>query len=220
MSTETQQPAADETSGAIVARAGTYYRNARYIMFAIIVAMGVWFLYDGFVKYPEENRRYDELSAKILEMDANPEERDQAEYLRYTTERKQLKRHDDFSIRLQKILGFSLPPIAVGLLIFWLYKSRGEIRLENGILTAPGHPQVPLADIDELDKALWEKKGIAYAYYTLSDNTSGKLRLDDFVYQARPIREIVKQIEDELKSQDQLIAQAKSQQDQQATPAN
>ena len=120
----------------------------------------------------------------------------------------ELKEHPEFSIQVQKWLGFALPPIGLGLLVHWLRKSRGEIRLDKQVLSFPGHPDVPITAVDELDKELWDKKGIAYAYYTLSDNTSGKLKLDDFVYQARPIREIVKQIESELRSQDQTISQA------------
>lgn len=218
MSNQPQQTP-EETPGPIVARAGTYYRNARYIMFAIIVAMGVWFLYDGFVKYPNENRKYAELTAKIDELNRNPETRDGAEHLRYITARKEVTQHDTFSITLQKILGFSLPPLAIGLLVYWLYKSRGVIQMNNGVLSAPGHPDVPLANVDELDKGLWEKKGIAYVYYTLPNNATGKLRLDDFIYQARPIRDMVKQIETELKSQDQIIARAKALKDQQASTA-
>ena len=127
--------------------------------------------------------------------------------------------HDTFSIRLQKILGFSLPPVAIGLLSYWLRKSHGEVRLENRVLTAPGQPAIPLDSIDELDKGLWEKKGIAYVFYSLPDNVTGKLKLDDFIYQARPIREIVKQIETELKSQDQVIAKVKARISQEPAPA-
>ena len=206
MSNQTQTA---DVAGPVVARAGTYYRNARYIMFAIIVTMGVWFLYDGFVKYPAENVVYDDLSAKIQAMDRNPQTRDEADYLRLSTQRKTLSKHDTFSLGLQKVLGFALPPMALGLLGWWLYKSRGVICLENGLLTAPGHPPVPLASIDELDKGLWEKKGIATVYYTLPGKVTGKVRLDDFIYEAIPVREIVKQVEAELQSQDKIIEQVK-----------
>ena len=206
MSNQTQTA---QAAGPVVARAGTYYRNARYIMFAIIVTMGVWFLYDGFVKYPAENVVYDDLSAKILTMDRNPQSRDEAEFLRLSTQRKTLTKHATFSLTVQKTLGFSLPPIALGLLGLWLHKSRGVIRLENGLLTVPGHPPVPLASIDELDKGLWEKKGIATIYYSLPGKITGKVRLDDFIYEAGPVREIVKQVEAELQSQEKIIEQVK-----------
>ena len=176
-------------------------------MFIIIVAMGVWFVYDGFVAYPEANRKYDELVKQLNAMEKDPG-RDEAKYLSVTLQVKSSSRHDDFSILLQKILGFVLPPIAIGLLIYWMRKSRGEIRLENGVMTLPGSPAVPLSAIDELDKELWDRKGIVTVYYTLENNTTGKFGLDDFIYQAHPIRAIVKAIEDELQAQDEVLAQA------------
>lgn len=207
--TETgEQTSADEP---IVARAGRYYRNARYIMFVIILGFGVWFLHDGYVKYPAENKAYDAISAQISTLEAQ-DKRSDAEYLRLSTERKAMTHHEPFDIVLQKILGFVLPPVGVGLLIFWLRRSRGEIRLENGILTAPGHPQIPLKAVDDLDKALWERKGIALAYYRINA-VEGILRLDDFVYQAQPIRDIVKRIDTELKFRDTLAEKAASRTD-------
>lgn len=195
---------AEATYAPIVARAGTYYRNARYVMFVIIVAFGCWFLYDGFVKYPAQNRKHDDLTRKVEEMERKPD-RDEAEYLRLTLQRKEMQRHDEFSIGLQKILGFLLPPIGLAFLVFWLHRSRGEIRLGNDVLTAPGSPAIPLAAIDEMDKTLWERKGISVVYYTL-EGQSGTLTLDDFVYQAIPIRAIVKRIEDDLRAKDELAA--------------
>lgn len=191
----------------IVARAGRYYRNARYLMFVIIVSMGAWFMYDGFVAYPESNRRYDSLVKDLDRLEKDPK-RDEATYLSVTLQVKSMSRHDEFSILLQKILGFTLPPAGIGLLVYWLRKSRGEIRLENGVLSIPGSPSVSLSSIDELDKDLWDRKGIVTAYYTLDDNTTGKFSLDDFIYQAHPIRAIVKAIENELEAQDEVLAQA------------
>lgn len=227
MSADPTTPAPETPAEPMVARAGTYYRNARYIMFAIIVLMGAWFLYDGFVKYPEENRQYIEISQKITALEAQRNESErvgrlfdgQAELDRLIFTRKQeMKEHPEFSIRVQKILGFSLPPIGIALLVYWLRKSRGEISIADRVLNAPGNPPIPIDTIDELDKELWDKKGIAYAYYTLADGTTGKVRLDDFVYQARPIRAIVKQIEAELRSQDQVITEIKIKEQSTPTP--
>ena len=34
--------------GDVIARAGRYYRNTRYLMFLMFVGMGAWFAVDGF----------------------------------------------------------------------------------------------------------------------------------------------------------------------------
>lgn len=207
MSTTPQTPAPPTPAAPISARAGRYYRNARYLMFTIIVAMGLWFIYDGFVAYPEQNRQYDELEKRLSELSRDPQS-DEATKLSMTLKLKGMSRHDDFSILLQKLLGFTLPPVGIGLLVYWIRKSRGEIRLENGVFTLPGCPPIPLSSIDELDKELWDRKGIATVYYTLENNQTGKFQLDDFVYQAHPIRAMVKAIEAELLYQDELLAKA------------
>lgn len=222
---EEQQTTSTNGAPVIVARAGRYYRNARYIMFSIIVVMGCWFLYDGFVKYPADNKAFAETEAQIRPL-REQEARAQVQGKKFDNEaelqrlvfqlKNERRKHDDFGITVQKILGFALPPIGIGLMIYWLRCSRGEIRLENKILTAPGHSPAPLAQIDDLDKALWEKKGIAFVFFTLPNGTTDKICLDDFVYQARPIREIVKAIEAEIAAQDALIAKARAAKEQQA----
>ena len=189
-------------TGPIVARAGGYYRNARYIMFGIIVAMGCWFFYDGMVTYPNHNKKFADLTNQIDRLVAQgKQETPECQAMVFDRKKKKAP-HEEFSIRLQKLLGVALPPIGLGLMIFWLRQSRGQIRLENGVLYAPGHPPVPLAKIDELDKQFWERKGICYAYYDLgtgeAEGKGDRIRLDDFVYQAQPIRDIVKHIEDEI----------------------
>ena len=102
--------------------------------------------------------------------------------------------HSDSDIRLQKILAVALP-IAAALMLAWaLYNSRGEYRLTGNILSTPGHPNVPLEDMIAVDKARWDRKGIAYIAYKNSAS-KGRIRLDDFIYDRDPTDEIYKRIE-------------------------
>ena len=173
----TATPAADEV---ISARGGTYYRVTRYIFSALLLAMGGWFAYDGFVTYPRDNAMH------LLHV------RDPAKYPKdYPT-------HNAASIRLQKILGFTLPVVGVGLLGWTLYNSRGAYRLAGDVLSVPGHPDVPLSGITQIDKSKWDRKGIAHLSYTLSDGRSGRLTLDDFVYDRPPTDRILETIEKKL----------------------
>ena len=204
MSNPPQASHASDTAAPIVARAGRYYRNARYLMFAIIMATGAWFLYDGFVKYPAENAEYDVLLQQQAALERAPV-RDEAALVGIAQSLKEKTRHREFGILLQKILGFTLLPTGLALLVYWLYRSRGEIRLEDSVITLPGHPPIPLNAIDEVDKEFWDRKGIAFVYYSLDDGTNGKFRLDDFIYQAHPIRAIMQRVEDELLSQDHVL---------------
>src|SRR3954468_13930856 len=94
----------------IVARAGRYYRNARYLMVVIGVGLGLWFAYDGWKKWPAENA---EARAK------GDEKLPHSEAPWYL----------GGDIALQRVLGAGLPAIGIGLLAYFLYRSRGEYRL-------------------------------------------------------------------------------------------
>lgn len=176
-------------TGPVVARAGRYYRVARYLMTVLLIAYGAWSIYDGFVSWPNWPITH-------------PRERPKT----------------DTDIMLNKVLGVVLPPMGLVVLFWALYNSRGEYRLEDGVISIPGHPPVPLDKIQSVDRELWDRKGIAYVEYDLSSTpvrakagggapvayegvkkgASGKFKLDDFVYEREPTDQIFKVIESSL----------------------
>ena len=162
---QTIQPAGDVT-----ARAGRYYRNTRYLLAAGILFYALWNIRDGFYNWPNEN-----LVSKMQGYD------------------KPL--HSDMDILFNRVLGLVLAPGSALLLAWALYNSRGEIRLSEQTVLAPGHPPVPLSSIESVDKSKWDRKGIAVITYRLPSLQSGKFKLDDFVYEREPIDEIFKRIE-------------------------
>jgi hypothetical protein len=189
-------PADAEPTGPIVARAGSYYRRMRYIMVTLMVGVGCWFLYDGFVGWPRQNARYDEIVRRQMAAPENSPDRAAASA--------ELKKHgarrEDHELLTQKIIGFGLPVASVAYLLFILHRSRGEVRFDNDVIHAPGHPPIPLTAITDIDKRLWDRKGIARISYE-ADGKSGVLTLDDFIYDQKPIDRIY----------DKVIAYAKAQ---------
>ncbi|MCS7034782.1 MAG: hypothetical protein NZ561_12435 [Phycisphaerae bacterium] len=172
----------------IVARAGTYYRVTRYIISAVLVAYGIWSYYDGFIKYPEVNRQIAEWTSK--RDSAAPESPEYKEAVAKIMDLGPPKGEISY-ILPNKIFGILLPPLGIAMLLFALYNSRGEIRLTpDDVLHAPGHPPVPLDNLTELDREVWDKKGIAWVKYQLADGKTGEIRLDDFVYERKPIDQI------------------------------
>ncbi len=207
MSQVTTQP--QPASQPFVAQAGKTYRRYRYVMFVLMVGFGLAFLYDGFFRWPGHNAKYSVLEAKIqlLEVKSRDNPALRKDLDDGLAELKRIpKRHTDFDLQLQRVLGFLLPPLATGVLIMWLRRSRGEYRLENDTLHVPGYPPIPLDTIDSLDKTRWDRKGIAFASYHLPNGKTGIVRLDDFIYEAHPIRDMVKCIEESI------IARARAQQ--------
>jgi hypothetical protein len=172
-----QSPAPGET---ITARGGTYYRVTRYIFSAVLLIMAAWFGYDGFVTYPRDNEQH------LLHA------RDPAAHP------KDAPTHNASSIRLQKVLAFVLPFVGVGLLGWTLHSSRGAYRLSGDVLSVPGHPDVPLSAITQIDKSKWDRKGIAWLDYELATGEKGRLKLDDFIYDRPPTDRILEAIEARL----------------------
>ncbi len=169
--------------GPHVARAGRYFRNVRYIIFLAAFGAGLWFLYDGFVGYPFERGEYRRLQAEIEDAQLRGESIDEL-----AKAQRVYDDHSDADILLQKILGFALPPLALLMLIRWLYISRGTIRMdEHDTLHVPGHPPIPASAVKEMDDALWDRKGISYVEYRGTGGDSEFAKLDDFVYERAPI---------------------------------
>src|SRR5688572_2258192 len=102
----------------IVAKAGKYYRNTRYLMAIMFIGMGFWFAYDGFIHWP---RLKAEAEAKLARGE------------------KTEKPKTNMDILIQRMLGVSLPPLGVALLAWTLYNSRGAYRLSGSTLHVPGH---------------------------------------------------------------------------------
>jgi hypothetical protein len=159
----------------------------RYLMAVILVVVAGWFAYDGYKGWPAENQQIDELVKRKL---TKPDSLSGDEL---TLSQKQ--KHSNTDIAWQKRLAFILPAGGVLLLAWTLYRSRGRYMLRDETLWAPGHPQVALSEITDIDASKWDRKGIADLVYRKSDGSIGKLRLDDFIYEQDGIDEIFDRVQ-------------------------
>ena len=145
----------------------------RYIMTGILFLYGGWSIYDGFYSWPRWPISHPD------EMPKTP-----------------------MDIMFNRVLGCVLPLVAIYLLMRCLRNSRGEYRLEDGVVHIPGYPPVPLDKIHAVDRELWDRKGIAYVSYELPPGTAkapmkdaDEFPLDDFVYEREPTDKIFEAIE-------------------------
>jgi hypothetical protein len=190
------QPAPRTTSavtGPIIARASNEYRVKRLIIVGMLIIMGAWFAYDGLVNWPRENQRIEQLRKDVETARKAGKE---SEVHKLDAELLTLKHHSDTDLLMQKVLGFSLPPLGLFVLIWSLYHSRGQYRLQENLLNVPGHPPIPLDAIRSIDRTDWDRKGIAFLNYELRSGKKGSARLDDFIYQRKPTDDIFNSIED------------------------
>jgi hypothetical protein len=189
----------DLTGDELVAKPATYFRNARFIVVLMMLGFGVYCLYDGFIKYPHENEKVIIDAIDKARRTAETGSLTPQEELKIREELEAKPKNTKMSIFLNRLMGFLLPPGGITLLAWTLYRSRGVIELKNYILGAPGHPPIPLDAIRRIDQTLWERKGIAYLHYELSNGVQGKVCIDDFIHNDLVVREIMTRIENFVK---------------------
>jgi hypothetical protein len=181
--------AADE----IIAEPDAGYRWKHLIVSIAMIAAGMWFAYDGWIKWPAENARIAQVQKeKEAARAAGDSVKDEA----LAKELQDLSYHGPWDLFFQKFLAFTLP--AFGL--FWgawtLKDTRGALRMSGNTLQVPGHPPITVDDIRRIDKRKWDRKGIAYLHYEVGQPpTAGVLKLDDFAYERKPTDEMLERIE-------------------------
>src|SRR5215218_8582644 len=179
----------------IIAEPDPGYRWKHLIMAVLMIAGGLWFAYDGWVKWPNENKLITKL--QVDKEEAN-KANNQNEIDRIAKELTQHTPHPDMDLLFQKALAIALPLAGIAYGAWTMQATRGRYRLEGDTLYVPGHPPVSLQyDIRRIDKRKWDRKGIAYLHYQAGGPParSGIVKLDDFAYERKPTDEILERIE-------------------------
>jgi hypothetical protein len=201
--TQADQPANSATAAATAPISGTMqdliaspdpgYRWKHLIMSVLLVAGGLWFAYDGWIKWPNENRRADHIQR---DKDAASSKGDKAENDRLAKELANISKHSDLDIAIQKLLACALPAAGLFWGVWTLYETRGQLRMIGDTLEVPGHPPISYDNIRRIDKRKWDRKGVAYLHYEHGiPPQTGVLKLDDFAYERKPTDEILERIE-------------------------
>ena len=172
------------TTGDLVAKPDLRFRAKWLVMGFALLGWGWWSLYDGYVRYPRLN------AEAIAEAD------------RQGKPRPEKLPHPGYDIPLNKLIGWGLQPLGLAVVVWTFYRTRGEHRLSDGggtgmTLHAPGHPPVTLDSIRKIDKSKWERKGVAYLEYERPGSLggTGRVVLDDYIYERDATDEILNRIE-------------------------
>jgi len=180
---QTSAPSPPSGDQEVVARAGTRYRVTHYIVVVLLLGIGPFYAYDGFVRYPRMNAE----AAKRHE----PLPHGEGTY----------GSKGAYDVPINRAVGVIAPLLGIALLIRTLYRSRGVYRLANDVLYIPGHPPIPLEAICGIDKRKWDKKGIAFVDYETDDGQVHTFRLDDYLYDRPPTDKIFDRIDAHIRAQ-------------------
>lgn len=174
------------------------------------IAFGGWFLFDGLVTYPAEMER-----ARVY-WSENPEKKgthrfesmDRNEWESVVRERKwpveppHNPEEMEHRIQSQYFYAIICMVIAIPCLLKWLLAKGSWVEADDRALKTNFGPAFSFADITEIDKSRWDKKGITRIHFE-SGGRKGTFAFDDFKFQREPMGLILRRIESTL-SDDQI----------------
>ena len=170
----------------IVATPSRAFFIRRMVVAAVVIFGGLYLLYDGYKGWPDRNRRIADLRAEIAAAEAHRPADDDAIGKLRGREKNLGDEKQPRDILLQKVLGYPVALLGLYLAVRFFREGKGELRLADDTLHAPGHPPVPIAAIGRVNDQKWDRKGVAVFDYRLADGTAGRVKIDDFVFDRPP----------------------------------
>jgi hypothetical protein len=172
----------------IHARISKEWRQRMIFMAMMLNGSALWFCYDGFVAWPAEASRFEQLqviTSEIVAADKEIDRKDPAvirawEAYAATKDLKPLvpKKRTPGDIAAQRYIGAVMGAGGLFFVGWVILQHRRSVRADGDMITGPSGEQVHLDSIIEMDRHKWESKGIAYAIYQV-DGRNRRLCLDD-----------------------------------------
>ena len=158
-----------------------------------------WFVYDGFVKYPLQQRMAEE-HAQIYQEHLDPIEAGQAWEKRATENgwsKSKPTPRTDTDIFTQKVLAGITAPVGLYFLATFLLSMGRWVEADEKGLRTRGGQETDYASIKSIDKSRWQSKGIAVVHFE-SNGKPDRITLDDWKFEREPTKRILEAIEQRL----------------------
>ena len=159
----------------LVARISTEWRRRMLFMLFMICGIAAWFLYDGYILWPNEAQRHAVyLEIKDMLIDAGDAVDGESTSVRLAWERHARemdykrnipKARTDGDIKEQRVIGWIMTVVALlyGAWIAWNHTR--QVRVVGEIVIGASGQRVKLESITAIDRKKWKNKGIAYGIY-------------------------------------------------------
>jgi len=188
------EPSINTAPDEIIAMPDIRYRGKHMIFALVMIVVGFWFAYDGWIGWPKHNQEVRAVEQGIVKATDEGDVK-QADDLKAKLS-KMHKPYTPADILIQKLLAGALPLLGLAYGYWTWHATRGRLRLSGNTLEIPGHGEIPLTEIRSIDKTRWERKGIAIVRYQAHHpQRERSFNLDDFAYQRKPTDDILDQLE-------------------------
>ena len=172
----------------VEARISKQWRRRMLFMLFMLVAIGAWFLSDGYYYWPKEAERHAAYTQIVSTLVASGDAKDadsssvQLAWQRYAKEAgykgsKVPKERTEASIVNQRNIAWALLLISALFALWVAWNHRLSVRVTGDTITCTKGQQVQFDTIVEIDRKKWKSKGIAYAVYKVGDKKR-RLTLD------------------------------------------
>ena len=158
-----------------MARISTEWRRRMLFMFFMISGIAAWFLYDGYILWPEEAQRhveYLEIKDTLIEAGDAVDEESTSVRLAWDRHAREMdyqrnipKERMDDDIREQRVIGWVM---IIGALLYgaWIaWNHTRQVSAEGDIVIGASGERVDINSITAIDRKKWKDKGIAYGIY-------------------------------------------------------
>jgi len=180
----------------------TGYRARLLIVSLAFIGIGLWFLYDGAIAWPQKQRM--QQTYKRLQEEHPRTWREQwrevawqnkeAGWPQQPTPEITQSTISDFDITLQWIIACIMLPVGVAAGVIYLRLGGRWIKTDaQGVQTSWGQ-HAKWDDILWVDKSRWRKKGIAVVRYK-DGQSHERITLDDWKYYREPTAQMLNEIE-------------------------
>ena len=159
----------------VVARISTEWRRRMFFMFFMIFGIAAWFLYDGYILWPDEAQRHVEylkIKDTLIEAGGAVDEESTSVRLAWERHAREMdygrnipKERTGGDIKEQRVIGWAMMIVALlhGVWIAWNHTR--QVRAEGDIVIGASGQRIELDSIIAIDRKKWKDKSIAYGIY-------------------------------------------------------
>jgi hypothetical protein len=159
----------------LVARVSKKWRQRMLCVFFLIFGIASWFLYDGYILWPDEARRhveYLEIKDVLIEAGGAVDKKSTSVRLAWERHAREMgyrrnipKERMGGDIREQRVIGWAMVIVALlhGVWIAWNHTR--QVSVEGDIVIGASGERVDIDSITAIDRKKWKNKSIAYGIY-------------------------------------------------------